>query len=217
MEHTIYSPTPTPPKIREGLKALVLPDCFSQVIHNNSLPTTLQSLSILNPAYNNSLNSNNLPTSLTSLRCNSKNIKLDLSAYESIKELKVDGDSIIHFPPNLKSLEIKLKCKDEKKDAIEYKFHTVNKHLIKKLVIHTNRYVYVNKILNIGFPNLQYLSTNLLHSIVPTSVQELDIKERPDICQLEQYVSPNIKEIHLKLNSKILKEISSPLHGMYVP
>ncbi|KAF2068769.1 hypothetical protein CYY_009911 [Polysphondylium violaceum] len=215
MEHT-YSSIPTPPKIREGLKALVLPDCFSQVIHNNSLPTTLQSLAILNPAYNNSLNSNNIPITLTSLRCNSKNIKLDLSAYESIKELKVDGDSIIHFPPNLESLEIELKCKDEKKDAKVYKFHTVNKHFIKKLVIHTNSDVYVSNILNIGFPNLQSLSTNRLHSIVPTSVQELDIKEIPDICQLEHYVSQNIKEIHLKLNYKMLKEISSTLHGMYV-
>ncbi|KAF2068583.1 hypothetical protein CYY_010092, partial [Polysphondylium violaceum] len=44
-----YSTTPTPPKIREGLKELVLPESFNQFIPNNTLPSTLESLSILNP------------------------------------------------------------------------------------------------------------------------------------------------------------------------
>ncbi|KAF2069312.1 hypothetical protein CYY_009372 [Polysphondylium violaceum] len=70
-----YSTTPTPPKIRQGLKELVLPESFNYHIHNSTLPSTLQSLSINNPEYNNPLNSNNLPLSLTSFECNSDKIK----------------------------------------------------------------------------------------------------------------------------------------------
>ncbi|KAF2068445.1 hypothetical protein CYY_010228 [Polysphondylium violaceum] len=55
------------PKIREGLKELVLPKSFNNDIQNNTLPATLESLSILNHHYNKQLNINNLPTTLTSL------------------------------------------------------------------------------------------------------------------------------------------------------
>ncbi|KAF2069760.1 hypothetical protein CYY_008924 [Polysphondylium violaceum] len=36
-------------------------------------------------------------------------MKLDLSAYQSIKELSVHGDSIINYPPNIETLDLQLK------------------------------------------------------------------------------------------------------------
>ncbi|KAF2069311.1 hypothetical protein CYY_009371 [Polysphondylium violaceum] len=52
-------------------RELVLPESFKNHIHNVTLPSTLESLSINNPDYSNQLNNKNLPLSLTSFKCNS--------------------------------------------------------------------------------------------------------------------------------------------------
>ncbi|KAF2069172.1 hypothetical protein CYY_009510 [Polysphondylium violaceum] len=167
-----YSTTPTPPKIRQGLKELVLPESFNYHIHNSTLPSTLQSLSINNPHYNNPLNSNNLPLSLTSFKCNSINFKLDLSLFESIKELKVYADGITHYPPNVEALELRSPYLER---GFQFKF---NKNLIKSLVYssHPGNPTYerglFNELIN-TLPNVQYLSSESLDFKVPASVKEL--------------------------------------------
>ncbi|KAF2078502.1 hypothetical protein CYY_000252 [Polysphondylium violaceum] len=198
----------TTPKIREGLRGLVLPDSFNQFIPNNTLPSTLESLSILNPQYNQPLNSNNIPTSLTSFKCMSNTCRLDLSSYDSIRELKTHGDTIINYPHYLESLEIRLEASKFKKE-----FNFINKHLIKRLVIDSPSQVNMNKLLDTGFPNLEYLKVKRLdpnvQSKVLTSIQELDIENVYDEC--DSYLSPTIKDIHLGLTSDLL-ELS-----LYVP
>ncbi|KAF2068157.1 hypothetical protein CYY_010517, partial [Polysphondylium violaceum] len=203
-----YSTTPTPPKIREGLKELVLPYGFNQLIYNNTLPSTLESLSILNPQYNLPLNINNIPTSLTSFKCMSDTCKLDLSAYDSIRELKAHGDTIINYPHYLESLDIRLKY-----SKFEKEFNIINKHLIKRLVNNSYSPDNINKLLDTGFPNLEYLKVKLLNpnilSKVLTSIQELDIENEYDECD---FLSPNIKDIHLDLNS-IIRSLAVPVNN----
>ncbi|KAF2068133.1 hypothetical protein CYY_010540, partial [Polysphondylium violaceum] len=200
-----YSTTPTIPKIREGLRELVLPYGFNQLIYNNTLPSTLESLSILNPQYNLPLNNNNIPTSLTSFKCMSDKIKLDLSSYDSIRELKAHGDTIINYPHYLESLDIRLR----EASKIEKEFNIINKHLIKRLVIDTPAHFNINKLLHTGFPNLEYLKVKYLdpnvQSKVLASIQELDIGYVYDDDGYDSYLSPNIKDIHLDLNSKTLE------------
>ncbi|KAF2070809.1 hypothetical protein CYY_007877 [Polysphondylium violaceum] len=197
-----YSITPTPPKIRKGLKELVLSDNFNQTIYHNTLPTTLQSLSILNLDYNKPLNNNNIPSTLTSLECKSVMIELDLSTHESIKELKAYGNTINHYPPNVESLELDHYYGFKK----GYQFN-FNKHLIKKLVIHSNK-EYEDDLFD-DFPNLQYLKTYLLKSKIPESVQELNAKNQSPYT-IGEYFSSSIKETHFELDSDILRLISIP-------
>ncbi|KAF2075544.1 hypothetical protein CYY_003130, partial [Polysphondylium violaceum] len=175
-----YSTTPTPPKMRQGLKELVLPESFNNHIHNSTLPSTLQSLSINNPDYNNPLNSNNLPLSLTSFKCNSDKIKLDLSLFKSIKELKVNVDAITSYPPNVETLE--LISPSEK--GYQFQF---NKHLIKKLLD--------------TLPNVQYLSSEYLDFKVPASVQELKCLDNSFRCTDARPISsPPFETLHLDLD-----------------
>ncbi|KAF2068187.1 hypothetical protein CYY_010487, partial [Polysphondylium violaceum] len=202
-----YSTTPTPtptPKIREGLKELVLPYGFNQFIPKNTLPSTLESLSILNPQYNQPLNINNIPTSLTSFKCMSDTCKLDLSANGSIRELKAHGDTVTNYPHYLESLDIRLE--DSK---FEKEFNIINKHLIKRLVIDTPSPDNTDKLLDTGFPNLEYLKVKYLdanvQSKVLASIQELDIEYVYDDDGYDSYLSPNIKDIHIDLNSKTLE------------
>ncbi|KAF2068850.1 hypothetical protein CYY_009830, partial [Polysphondylium violaceum] len=206
-------PTPTPPKIREGLRELVLPESFNQFIPNNTLPSTLESLSILNPQYNQPLNINNIPTSLTSFKCISDTCKLDLSSYDSIRELKAHGDTIINYPHYLESLDIRLEA-----SKFEKEFNIINKHLIKRLVIDSLSSDNINKILDTGFPNLEYLKVKRLNpkvqSKVLTSIQELYIDYVYDEC--DRYLSPNIKDIHLDLSKKLLKSLSVPVNNEIV-
>ncbi|KAF2068582.1 hypothetical protein CYY_010091 [Polysphondylium violaceum] len=200
-KHDYYSTTPTPPKIRQGLKELVLPKSFNNHIHNSTLPSTLQSLSINNPHYNNPLNSNNLPLSLTSFKCNSDKIKLDLSLFESIKVLKVKADAITYYPPNFEALELGSPLKN----GYQMKF---NKHLIKSLVYsscnpmdRTYGLSYLKELLD-TLPNVQYLSSEYLDFEVPASVKELKCLHRFFKCTDARPISSRPFEIlHLDIGS----------------
>ncbi|KAF2069756.1 hypothetical protein CYY_008920, partial [Polysphondylium violaceum] len=192
-----YSTAPTPPKIRQGLKELVLPERFNNRIHKNTLPSTLQSLSINNLDYNNPLNSNNLPLSLTSFKCNSDEIKLDLSEFESIKELKVYADAITYYPPNVEAL----KLISPSKKGYQFK---LNKHLIKSLVYSCNtrdqfRFSNLKELLD-TLPNIQYLSSEFLDFEVPASVQELKCLHKSFRCTDARPISsPAFETLHLDL------------------
>ncbi|KAF2075545.1 hypothetical protein CYY_003131 [Polysphondylium violaceum] len=193
-----YSTTPTPPKIRQGLKELVLPESFNNRIHNSTLPSTLQSLSINNPDYNNPLNSNNLPLSLTSFKCNSNKIKLDLSLFESIKELKVNEDTITYYPPNVETLELGSPLQK----GYQMKF---NKHLIKSLVYSPNPrnrtygLSYLKELLD-TLPNVQFLSLDDLDFEVPASVKELKCLNPSFRCTDARPISsPPFETLHLDL------------------
>ncbi|KAF2075546.1 hypothetical protein CYY_003132 [Polysphondylium violaceum] len=191
-----YSTTPTPPKIRQGLKELVL-ESFNNHIHNSTLPSTLQSLSINNPDYNNQLNSNNLPLSLTSFKCNSDKIKLNLSLFKSIKELKVNADTITYYPPNFETLELGSPIVK----GYQFKF---NKHLIKSLVyschpIYTCGRRYLKKLLR-TLPNVQFLSSEYLDFEVPASVKELKCLDTSFRCTDARPISsPPFETLHLDL------------------
>ncbi|KAF2068679.1 hypothetical protein CYY_009997 [Polysphondylium violaceum] len=201
-----YSTTPTPPKIRDGLKELVVPFSFNQIIETNTLPTTLQSLSILNTNYKHPLNSDNIPTSLTSFTCNCYCVQLDLSAHESIKDLAIDVNSVIKYPPNLESLHLKRATTWGERD--DY-LNIVNKDLIKKVVLQSFDSDRLDQFLSLGLPSLEYLkSSSSLKSVVQASVQELDISDI--YCTCQQHLLPTIKDIHLQLNPDILKAISLP-------
>ncbi|KAF2071429.1 hypothetical protein CYY_007253 [Polysphondylium violaceum] len=196
-----YSITPTPPKIRQGLKELVLSKRFNNYILNNTLPSTLQSLSINNPDYNNPLNSNNLPLSLTSFKCNSEKIKLDLSSFESIKELNTLVDAITYYPPNVEAL----KLKSPSKDGYQKKF---NKHLVKSLEYSCKPSSlpydarYLKKVLP-TLPNVQYLSSEIFdfEALVPASVQELKCLHPSFRCTDTRPISsPPFETLHLDLD-----------------
>jgi len=202
-----YSIIPTP-KIKNGLKELILPHSFNQTITNNTLPSTLESLSILNEFYNKPITSDNVPTTLTSLKSNSKFIELDLSQYKSIKQLElttINDRSIINYPPNLESLLLR---NHTLYDQANNQFNFVNKHLIKRLEIFTLAEKMHKQLLSIDFPNLQYLAISFLGTKVPESVKELDITRISE--NFEEYLSPNIKDIHLNLIPKTLKAVSIP-------
>ncbi|KAF2068806.1 hypothetical protein CYY_009871, partial [Polysphondylium violaceum] len=192
-----YSTTPTPPKIRQGLKELVLPESFNNHIHNSTLPSTLQSLSINNPDYTNPLNSNNLPLSLTSFKCNSDKIKLDLSLLESIKELKVNADAITYYPPNVEALELRSPFLEK---GYQFQF---NKHLIKSLVyscdIRNPSYgrSYLKELLEL-LPNVQFLSSEYLDFEVPASVKEFKCLDNLFRCTKARPISSRpFETIHL--------------------
>ncbi|KAF2070579.1 hypothetical protein CYY_008098 [Polysphondylium violaceum] len=194
-----YSTTPTPPKIRQGLKELVLSESFNYHIPNSTLPSTLQSLSINNPDYINPLNCHNLPLSLTSFKCKSDKIKLDLSGFESIKELKGNVDAITHYPPNVEALELVSPLRTG------YQFKS-NKHLVKSLVyssrmpMHpTHGQYYLKKLLDI-LPNVQYLSSESLDFEVPPSIQELKCLHKSFIdTKVRPISSPPFETLHLDL------------------
>ncbi|KAF2069807.1 hypothetical protein CYY_008876 [Polysphondylium violaceum] len=213
-----YSTTPKTPTIREGLKELVLPKSFNHHIQNNSLPSTLESLSILNPMYKKTLNGDNLPTTLTSFTCKIEAIRLDLSAYSEIKQLKIQGNSVTNYPPNVESLNIKIY------DLDPCRFNFVNEHLIKNLSVYcSTQDDSLGRLLDIGFPNLAYFKTNSLNFKVPATVQELCIKDVEDQFDCyERYLSPNIKDIHIGLSIDTLRSVSipvemSPRKGNYLP
>ncbi|KAF2068877.1 hypothetical protein CYY_009802, partial [Polysphondylium violaceum] len=199
-----YSTTPTPPKIREGLKDLVLPKKFNKVIHKNSFPSTLRSLSILNPDYSHQLNSNNLPATLTSFKCVSDMIELDISAYQSIKELTVHGDSIINYPPNLETLDLQLKDENSlfnyRDTVTKYQFNFGNTHLIKNLTYRSGHWRNLEKLLAM-LPNVQSLWTPDMYFKVPSSVTEL--KSYMSRIWL-QPILPNLKHVHLDLETYVL-------------
>ncbi|KAF2071430.1 hypothetical protein CYY_007254 [Polysphondylium violaceum] len=174
-----YSMTPTPPKIRQGLRV----------------------------DYNNPLNSNNLPLSLKSFKCKSDMNKLDLSEFESIKELNIRADAITYYPPN----EEALKLKSPTKDGFQLKF---NKHLIKSLVYscknpwswhnwsELRKYglSYLKELLP-TLPNVQYLSSEFLDFEVPASVQELKCLHKSFICTDARPISsPPFETLHLDLD-----------------
>ncbi|KAF2069115.1 hypothetical protein CYY_009564, partial [Polysphondylium violaceum] len=205
-----YSTTPLLPKIREGLKELVLPKKFNQVININSFPSTLRSLSILNPYYNHQLNSNNLPATLTSFKCVSDMIELDLSAYQSIKELSVHGDSIINYPPNIETLDLQLKEEDENYEHYyhsnhnsveeEYQFNFGNTHLIKNLTYRSGSQSNLEKLLDL-LPNVQSLWTHDIYLNVPSSVTEL----KSFLSRISYHpILPNLKHVHLDLETYVL-------------
>ncbi|KAF2068691.1 hypothetical protein CYY_009988, partial [Polysphondylium violaceum] len=194
--------TSSTPKIKHHLKELIIREKFNQYINDNSLPSTLESLSILNPEYTHPLHSQNIPTTLTSFRSNSSLGTIDLSQHASIRELQIYFDSFANYPPYLVTLHT-----DHHWFNKGFQINWANKHLIKKLEIDQS----TAEVLDV-LPNLEYLKTSRLDTDVPASVTELDIRDMKnpmDACH--HYSSPTIQDIHIGLTPPTLKAISLPV------
>ncbi|KAF2070216.1 hypothetical protein CYY_008462, partial [Polysphondylium violaceum] len=177
-----------------GLKELVLPESFDRDIYGQ-LPSTLQRLTILNTEFDKTLQ--DLPESLISFECHSDNVILDLSGHKSIRELDVFGKTVITYPTNLESLYLR----DDDQEELEFSF---NQEQIKKLCLD---YYLLSKL---KLTNLKYYIAKYHNNKMklPPSVEILECSK--DFGFDHNYITPNVKEIHLQLTEASLYHLSKP-------